>query len=69
MAEHAMHYRAGMAGFGRSDRAPHWHCECGRWTFAARPNSRAATGNNLAAAQRSWAAHVAVPDPEEDNRG
>jgi len=59
---HAMQYRAGSRGLGRlgvADSEPHWLCACGQWRYAARPNGRARSGNNLAAAQRAWAAHAA----------
>lgn len=58
-----MHYRAGtygLTGIGVRDDVPHWYCDCGGWRFNASAMPRAKTGNNLAAAQRSWAAHAAI---------
>jgi hypothetical protein len=61
MTEHAMMYRAGSVGLrhlGIPNASPHWYCTCNDWRFETKPNPRAATGNNLAAAQRSHGAHV-----------
>ena len=56
-----MGYDVAVIGLGRvgiSDSSPHWYCTCGEWRFNAKPNPRAATGNNLAAAQRAHGVHV-----------
>lgn len=61
MVKHQMHYRAGTSGFsdlGIPDSDPRWYCECGTWTFPARPGRN---GPNRAQAEKAHAAHVAPP--------